>query len=133
MKSTARLSPFLTRRAFARQTAATAAAVLAVPLLTVPARAASKPVRHRFLCCDYEGNKVAIVAADGTVEWEYSAQTPQDCWMLRNGNVLICYRNGAKEVAPDKRVVWEYKAPAQALCHSCQPLRNGLVLVAECG
>jgi hypothetical protein len=30
-------------------------------------------------------------------------------------------------------VVWEYKAPAQAQCHSCQPLPDGRVLVAECG
>ena len=33
----------------------------------------------------------------------------------------------------DKQVVWEYKAPAAAECHSCQPLPNGRVLVAECG
>jgi len=91
------------------------------------------PVRHRFLCCDYQGNRVAIVAADGSVEWDFPAQTPQDCWFLANGNVLFCYHNGAKEVSRDKQVVWEYKAPAQAECHSCQPLSNGRVLVAECG
>jgi len=85
------------------------------------------------LCCDYQGNKVAIVAADGSVEWEFAAQTPQDCWLLPNGNVLFCYRNGAREVSRDKQMVWEYKAPAAAECHSCQPLPNGSVLVAECG
>src|SRR5947209_5497741 len=77
--------------------------------------------RHRFLCCDYQGNKVAIVAADGSVEWEFAAQTPQDCWLLPNGNVLFCYRNGAKEVSREKQVVWEYKAPPPAECQSCQP------------
>ena len=80
--------------------------------------AAETPTRHRFLCCDYQGNKVAIIAADGSVEWEFAAQTPQDCWLLPNGNVLFCYRNGAKEVSRDKQVVWEYKAPAEAQCHS---------------
>src|SRR5687767_4203530 len=88
---------------------------------------------HRFLCCDYQGNKVAIVAADGSVEWEFVGKTPQDCWLLPNGNVLFCHLNGAKEVSPNKQVVWEYKAPAEAMCHSCQPLSNGNVLVAECG
>ena len=37
----------------------------------------SAPRRHRFLCCDYQGNKVAIIASDGSIEWEFAAQTPQ--------------------------------------------------------
>ncbi len=121
----------LTRRAFASR------AVLALGAAMAGARfglaAARAPVSHRFLCCDYQGNKVAIVAADGHVEWEFSAPTPQDCWMLPNGNVLLCCATGAQEVAPDKKVVWEYTAPAEARCHSCQPLADGSVLVAECG
>src|SRR5437868_5586910 len=95
--------------------------------------AAESKTRHRFLCCDYQGNQVAIIAPDGAIEWRYEAQTPQDCWMLPNGNVLFCYTHGAKEVSPDKKVVWEYQAPSQAQCHSCQPLPDGRVLVAECG
>ena len=123
-------SSLINRRDFARRTVS--ALGLAVVGFHVEAQAAT-PTRHRFLCCDYEGNKVAIVAADGSVEWEFAIQTPQDCWMLPSGNVLFCYRNGAKEVSRDKQVVWEYKAPAQAQCHSCQPLLDGHVLVAECG
>ena len=123
-------SSFLSRRDFARRTA------VALGLAVVGFRAnapAAASARHRFLCCDYQGNKVAIVAADGSVEWEFAAQTPQDCWLLANSNVLFCYQNGAKEVSRDKQVVWEYKAPAKAQCHSCQPLPDGRVLVAECG
>jgi hypothetical protein len=90
-------------------------------------------IHHRFLCCDYQGNRVAIVSRDGDVKWDFPAQTPQDCWMLPNRNVLFCYRNGAREVTQDKQVVWEYKAPTEAQCHSCQPLPGGNVLVAECG
>ncbi|MBI3191684.1 MAG: hypothetical protein HYZ36_03385, partial [Pedosphaera parvula] len=33
-----------------------------------------------FLCCDYPGGKVCIVAADGRIEWEYPCQNPQDWW-----------------------------------------------------
>src|SRR6185503_13614940 len=36
-------------------------------------------------------------------------------------------------VSMQKKVVWEYKAAAKAECHSCQPLPDGSVLVAECG
>src|SRR5262249_5923785 len=123
-------SSFLSRREFAKRTVS--AIGLAVAGFHGQSRAESA-ARHRFLCCDYQGNKVAIIAADGSIEWEFPAQTPQDCWMLPNGNVLFCYTNGAKEVSRDKQVVWEYKAPAQAQCHSCQPLPGGNVLVAECG
>ncbi|HUR46041.1 MAG TPA: hypothetical protein VMZ27_09225 [Candidatus Saccharimonadales bacterium] len=119
----------LSRRDFAKQTALGLAAMA----FAGEATAAQSPAKHRFLCCDYQGNKVAIVAPDGKIEWEFAAQTPQDCWMLPNGNVLFCYTRGAKEVTLEKKVVWDYKAPAQAQCHSCQPLPGGRVLVAECG
>jgi len=120
----------LTRRDFALRTASVLA--LALGGFSPGARAAAA-VSHRFLCCDYQGGKVAMVGADGSVEWEFSAKTPQDCWLLPNKNILFCHANGVKEVSPDRQVVWEYQAPAQAQCHSCQPLPDGHVLVAECG
>ena len=51
----------LTRRQFAWQAAA------AVALQGLPALGATvaHSARHRILCCDYEGNKIAIVAEDG--------------------------------------------------------------------
>src|SRR4051794_40043904 len=119
----------LSRREFTKLTTISLAAFT----LTLKARAAESTTRHRFLCCDYQGNKVSIIGTDGTIEWEFPTQTPQDCWMLPNGNVLFCYSHGAKEVSREKKVVWEYKAPPQAQCHSCQPLPGGRVLVAECG
>ena len=53
--------------------------------------------------------------------------------MLPNGNVLFCHRDGAREVSRLKQEVWGYKAPPSAQCHSCQPLADGRVLIAECG
>ena len=88
-----------------------------------------------FLCCDYNGNKVCLVAKSGDIEWQVEAPRPQDCWLLPNGNILFAYVGGAKEMTKDKQVVWEYKAPTDVKleCHSCQPLPNGNVLVVECG
>lgn len=51
----------------------------------------------RFLCCDYGGGKVCIVAADGSIEWRADAKNPQDCWMLPNGNVLFAYLMARKK------------------------------------
>ena len=55
---------------------------------------------HRFLCTDSYGNKIAVVSADGAVEWEVSYQHPQDCWALPNGNYLFCHARGAIEMDP---------------------------------
>ena len=98
-------SSLLSRREFARRTIS----ALGVAALGIHTEArAENATRHRILCCDYQGNKVAIIAADGSIEWEFATQTPQDCWFLPNGNVLFCYQNGAKEVSREKQVVWEF-------------------------
>ena len=101
------------------------AALLASPVLL---RAA-----HPFLCTDSYGGKVAAVAADGTVEWEYACQHPQDCWVLPGGNFLFCHSSGALELTRDKQVVWEYKTAAGTEVHACQPLPDGRVMLVENG
>jgi hypothetical protein len=105
---------------------------LAVLLL---AAAFTANASHPFLCCDYGGGKVCSVAADGTIEWEYPCKSPQDIWRLPNGNTLFCFVTGAIELSPDKKVVWEYKAPTDVKneVHACQPLPDGKVLIVEGG
>ena len=105
-------------------------------LLSLGLSAASfaEEIRHRFLCCDYNGDQVCIVGADGQIEWRVEAKHPQDCWLLPNGNVLFAYLNGAKEVTPAGEVAWEYRATTAGVeCQAAQPLPNGNVLVVECG
>jgi enterochelin esterase-like enzyme len=68
----------------------------------------STSISHRLLITDYSGNRVCIVSAAGEIEWEYPATTPQDCWLLANGNVLFSQSTGAVEVTRDKKVVWQY-------------------------
>jgi len=88
---------------------------------------------HAFLCCDYPGNKVCVVSEAGAIEWEYPCKNPQDCWKMPSGNYLFCFATGALEVTPDKKIVWEYKAPEKCEVHACQPLPNGSVMITECG
>ncbi|MBI5773895.1 MAG: PQQ-binding-like beta-propeller repeat protein [Verrucomicrobia bacterium] len=108
----------------------TRAFLAALCALTFTVRAA-----HPFLCCDYGGGKVCAVSADGKIEWQYDCKNPQDCWRLPNGNYLFCFINGALEVTPDKKIVWEYKAPTDVKneVHACQPLPGGNVMIVECG
>jgi len=88
---------------------------------------------HPFLCTDSAGGKVALVSAEGKIEWEYACTHPQDCWVLANGNFLFCHQGGAIEMNRAHQIVWEYKAPAKSEVHACQPLSEGRVLVVECG
>ena len=102
------------------------AALLAFPVLLLHAA-------HPFLCTDSNGGKVAAVAVDGTIEWEFSCTHPQDCWVLPSGNFLFCHAGGALEMTRAKKIVWEYTAGAQTEVHACQPLPDGRVLLVECG
>lgn len=106
---------------------------LAAWLAAVLAAPSSSLAAHPFLCCDHNGGKVCAVSAEGAIEWEFPCKNPQDCWRLANGNILFCFVSGAIEATPDKKVVWEYKAPEKTEVHACQPLPDGRVLVVECG
>jgi hypothetical protein len=97
---------------------------------------AAKPSRslgRRFLCADFGGNKVCLVSKTGEIEWEYKARRPQDVWMLPSGSVLLTHVKGVQEVGLDGKVVWEYRTAPKNEVHACQPLPEGLVLVAESG
>ena len=109
--------------------AAETAAPPAAPASAAPA------IRHPFICADYGSGKVYVVSAEGKVEWECPAPAAQDVWRLPNGNYLFSHKGGVKEVTPDKekRVVWEYKSPDKTEVHTCQPLPDGAVMIAECG
>jgi outer membrane protein assembly factor BamB len=98
-----------------------------VPLSAPPA------VSHPFICCDNGLNKVFIVSAAGEIEWELPVVNGQDVWRLPNGNYLLSHMRGAIEVTPDKQVVWRYESPEGTEVHTCQPLPDGRVMLAECG
>lgn len=104
------------------------AALVASAASAVVARAA-----HPFFCTDSYGGKVAQVAADGKIIWEYACKHPQDGWVLANGNFLFCHNSGAIEMTGKKEIVWEYKAAPKTEIHACQPLPDGSVMIVENG
>ncbi len=85
---------------------------------------------HRFAAADYSGGKIFIVAADGTVEWEYPTGTTNDVWVLPNGNVLFNTGTGVLEVTRDKEVVFSYESKSEV--YACQRLADGNTFIAEC-
>ena len=90
-------------------------------------------VRHSFLCSDIGAKRVFKISAAGIIEWEYPADQCTDVWLLPSGNILMSFtgkKRGAREVTPDKKIVWEYITTSEVW--GCQRLPNGNTLVAEC-
>jgi hypothetical protein len=88
---------------------------------------------HSFLCTDAAGGKVAMVSADGRVEWEFKCDEPRDCWITPDGNYFFCFKGGVVEKLSEGRTLWDYNAPEGSFVCSCQPLPNGHYLVVENG
>jgi hypothetical protein len=93
---------------------------------------AAEPVAHRFLKSGCGSGSVAIVGANGKVEWEYPiADETSDSWLLPDGNIIFAFKHGVREVDAAKKIVWEYLAPKDAEVHACQPLGEGWFLLGE--
>ena len=96
---------------------------------------------RRILVADDSTHRLAIVAPDGTLEWEMTVGAIHDAWVLPNGNVL-CQQGWTKivEVDPSHKTVWEYNAakmngnegkPVEV--HAFQRLADGLTMIVESG
>jgi len=109
------------------------AVITAVLGLVVAGVVAQEAVSHPFICADNGLNKVFVVSAEGEVVWEHDVAVGQDVWVLPNGNYLLSHIRGAIEITPEKEVVWQYLSPEGTEVHTCQPLPDGNVMLAECG
>ena len=108
-------------------------------MLSAPAEQ-SGPAR-RVLAADDSTRRLAIIAADGSIEWEIKVGAIHDASVLPNGNVL--FQQGwtrIVEVTPDKQPVWEYDAAKmngnagkRVEVHAFQRLPDGLTMLAESG
>ena len=95
---------------------------------------------HRVLT---QGNgRLAIVGADGAIEWEMPWGGIHDIHALPSGNVMV--QQGAASVVEidraTKEVVWRYDSRKsngnqgkRVEVHAFQPLEGGRVMIAESG
>lgn len=112
-----------------------------VALLVAAPLAAAEPVKHRVLAADRSTGKIALVNADGAVEWEFpNKHDVHDLHLLPNGNVLThTSHTTVVEIDRNKKVVWKYEAKPKAgyagkiEIHAFQRLADGNTMVAESG
>ena len=108
-------------------------------LLTTSTMVLAVEPSYRVLAADK--GKVAIVNAQGKVEWEFAnkAET-HDIQLLPNGNVLLPMpKSVIAEVNREGKVVWQYECKPKAgytgriEVHAFQQLPDGNVMIAESG
>jgi hypothetical protein len=89
---------------------------------------------HRFIACGHGTKMIAIIDARGETEWSHPAGGQcNDLTYLPNGHVVWAHTEGASEVTPDHRVVWNYRGPKGTEIHTAQPLPEARVLLMQCG
>ena len=122
--------------------------LLACCLLTVPLWSA-EPAKNayqtgsprRVVAADYEKKRLAVIAPDGTVEWEEKIGDIHDLHVLANGNLLFQTSwTRVVEMTPDHEVAWEYDAAKMngnagraVEVHAFQRLADGVTMIAESG
>ncbi len=102
--------------------------------------ASSGQAAHRVVM---QGNgKLAIVAKDGSVEWQMKWGGIHDIHVLPDGHIMVQERmRKIVEIDPKtKQVVWSYDASKsngnagkKVEVHAFQPLANGRIMIAESG
>ncbi len=100
--------------------------------------AASNPIKHRIMVCEYSGAAHRLVEIDpeGKLAWEHKFPSYAVCFRLADGgNVLFAdggSPTGVQGVDRDHKVVFDYPAKCeQVLCFD--RLANGNIVLAEQG
>jgi len=83
-----------------------------------------------------------FLVKDGRIVWQYSIpmkaerggiQEFDDATLLSDGNIVFSRMSGAGIVSPEKKLVWEYRAPVGTEVHSAQFIGNDRVLIMRNG
>jgi hypothetical protein len=103
-------------------------------------------MRHPFVYAgewDYRNPlQTTWMVKKGKVVWSYGIpikddkgvlQELGDVHVLSNGNILFSRKVGATEITPDKKIVWNYDAPAGTEIHTSQPIGLDKVLLMQNG
>lgn len=115
--------------------------LLPPPALMIPPQPADG-TRRQYRVLGADKKRVAIVNAQGQIEWEVpnDAREVHDIALLPNGNIL--FQTGyttVVEMSPEKKVVWQYESKPKAgyagrvEVHAFQRLKDGLTMIAESG
>ncbi len=93
--------------------------------------------QHDFFYAGEQKQHHMFIVKKGQVAWSYiddaSKGEISDAVLLSNGNILFAHQFGVTLIAPDKKVLWNYDAPAGAEVHTAQPIGTRHVLFIQNG
>ena len=78
-----------------------------------------------------------FIVKKGQIAWSYiddaSKGEISDAVLLSNGNILFAHQFGVTLITPDKKVLWNYDAPAGTEIHTAQPIGTKHVVFIQNG
>ena len=103
---------------------------------------APRPAAAHFRLVTQGNDKLAIVGADGNIEWEMKWGPIHDIHVLPSGNIMV--QQGSDRIVEidvtQKQIVWEYNSGTnngnsghRIEVHAFQPLDDGKIMIAESG
>ena len=88
--------------------------------------------QHDFMFTGESHDRRIFIVRHGVIVWTYDDPAGKgeisDAVMLSNGNILFAHQFGVSEITPEKKVVWNYDAPAGYEIHTAAPIGNDHVL-----
>lgn len=112
------------------------------PALAAHSAGADDKRAYRLLAADHTTRRIALLTANGAIEWEHPVKDIHDLHLLPSGNILF-QRSFTQLVEVNPRtdqVVWEYDAGTmngnegrRVEVHAFQRLKDGSTMIAESG
>ena len=113
---------------------ATVTANQALSSSTLPGKGLAQ---HDFLYAGESHDRQIFIVRLGKIVWSYNDSAGKgevsDAVMLSNGNVLFTHQFGVTEISPEKKVIWNYDAPAVNEIHTAVPIGKERVLYIQNG
>ncbi len=92
---------------------------------------------HDFFYAGEAKERRMFIVKKGRVVWSYDDPAGRgeisDAMLLSNGNVLLAHQFAVKLVSPEKRVLWNYEAPAGCEIHTAQAIGTARALFVQNG
>jgi len=93
--------------------------------------------QHDFMYAGESHDRNIFIVRGGKVVWRYSDPGGKgeisDAVLLSNGNVLFTHQVGVTLISADKKVLWNYDAPAGHEVHTAVPIGTDRVLYIQNG
>lgn len=90
--------------------------------------------KYNLVCADFSKGEVCVIDSAGKRKHVFKARNPNDVWSLPNGEVLFAWSRGVKIYDKNGKQVFEWRSvEAKDEIHTCQPLADGNILIAQNG